>query len=304
MKTRLFDRDRDPRRMVELALGAAETTVHIVDVPYRLASWALDRPENAILWEEDGRLAGWAVMQAPFWMLDFVFLPDVERALLPEALEWADRRALAARGTADERPQWYVTTFGDLEARLEILERHGYACQSDVGEDSWSRVLLRRAGAGPDRVAAPSGFVVRPLDGGREVGAYVELHRATFESKNMTPEWRERTLAAPHHRGDTDLVAVAPDGRLVGFCIGWLAPAQRGRRVGQIEPLGIGHDARELGLGSALLSECVRRLAAAGATDVHVETDTYRTPALGLYESMGFAPTREILVYRKDVPRS
>jgi ribosomal protein S18 acetylase RimI-like enzyme len=32
-----------------------------------------------------------------------------------------------------------------------------------------------------------------------------------------------------------------------------------------------------------------------------VETDTYRTPALGLYESLGFRPARDVLVYRKDV---
>ncbi len=170
-----------------------------------------------------------------------------------------------------------------------------------MGEDSWSRVLLRRNATQPPRATLPPGFAIRPLDGAREVDAYVDLHRATFESKSMTPEWRTRTLAAPHHRADTDLVVEAPDGRLAAFCIGWLAPPGRGPRVGQIEPLGVGKDFRELGLGAALLGECVRRLVAAGARDLHVETDTYRTPALGLYESLGFEPVREILVYRKDV---
>jgi len=304
MNARPLDRDRDAPLMLHVALEAAVSTLHSVDLPYRLASWALDLPENAILWEDSRRVVGWAAMQAPFWMIDFAFLPEVEEALLPAALEWADGRAEAAHGSIYERPQWFVTTFGDLADRLATLERHGYVCQADVGEDSWSRVLLRRDATQPARASLPPGFVIRPFNGAREVDAYVELHRATFESKSMTPEWRTRTLVAPHHRTDADLVVESPDGRLAGFCIGWLSPPGPGPRVGQIEPLGVGRDFREVGLGAALLGECARRLAAAGARALYVETDTYRTPALGLYESLGFQPVREILVYRKDVPAS
>jgi len=59
--------------------------------------------------------------------------------------------------------------------------------------------------------------------GASEVQDYVELHRAVFESTNMTHAWRARTLGCLGYLHDLDLVAVAPDGRLAAFCIGWLS---------------------------------------------------------------------------------
>jgi ribosomal protein S18 acetylase RimI-like enzyme len=298
---RRFDRDRDIEAMLALALASPDANLHTVDLPYRLCSWALDEPDNVGLWEDDaGRLAAWATLQAPFWAIDIAARPDIEDELFPRALAWAEARARDAAGTPYGRPSWYVHVFGDQERRLRQLDRAEFACQADVGEDSWSRVLLRRSGRAPATIAVPDGFTIRPLAGPNEVDAYVELHQAAFESKNMTAEWRSRTLGAPHHREENDLVAVAPDGRLAGFCIGWLAPGRD--RVGQIEPLGIAREFRERGVGHALLAECVRRLVASGARRVLVETDTYRTPALGLYESLGFEPVRDVLVYRKDAP--
>jgi len=72
--------------------------------------------------------------------------------------------------------------------------------------------------------------------------------------------------------------------------------------VGQIEPLGVSPAFRDQGVGAALLSQCLARLAALGAEEVLVETDSFRDPALELYKSMGFRLIRDILVYRKDFP--
>ena len=287
--------------MLELAAASPDENLHVVDLPYRLCSWALDDPSNVAVWADTrGRLAAWAVLQAPFWTIDVAIRPEAEDDLFPRVLDWIDARARSAKGTPHERPSWYFDVFADQAGRLRCLEAAGYACQADVGEDSWSRVLLRREGPAPSLPRLSAEFAVRPLAGRIELEKYVELHRATFESKNMTVDWRARTLTAPHYLSDSDLVAVAPDGRLAGFCIGWLLPQPD--PVGQIEPLGIGREFREHGLGAALWAECVRRLAARGARTVLVETDTYRTPALGLYEGAGFAPIRDVLVYRKDAP--
>ncbi len=300
MSRRDFADGGDVAAMIALAAEFPEDNLHVVDLPYRLASWAVDDPANAALWiDERGRIAAWAVLQSPFWAIDVVTRPDVESGLFPRALEWADARSRAARGTPHERSAWYVHVLADQEARLRALEADGFACQADVGEDSWSRVLLRRAAATPAPPAIPPGFSIRTLAGAAEVEAYVDMHRAAFDTKNMTPEWRRRTLAAAHHVAEADLVAVAPNGRLAGFCVGWLLPGEHA--VGQVEPLGVLWDYRELGLGAALLTECIRRLMARGASSVLVETDTYRTPALGLYENAGFELKRDVLVYRKDV---
>lgn len=129
----------------------------------------------------------------------------------------------------------------------------------------------------------------------REVDAYVALHRAVFESESMTADWRARTLAQPTYKPDLDLVLIAPDGDLCGFCVCWLDGAQ-----GQVEPMGIRKDMRGQGLGQALLVEGLRRLTARGAQHVFVETDNYRDAAFGLYESVGFRTSHDVHVFRKD----
>jgi mycothiol synthase len=300
IEQRLFSGEPDVAAMLALARATAADNVHVVDLPYRLSSWALDDPHNVGLWvDADGRLLAWAVMQTPFWTIDHAYLPDAAPDLHRTILAWADERAHQLLGTRFGLPCWFASAFAGQEERIRDLEGAGFACQANVGQDSWSKVLLRRpAGMPVADDAPPAGFSIRPLAGEAEVEAYVHLHRAVFESKNMTVPWRRRTLQRPECRPDLDLVAVAPDGRLAAFCICWLDRRLEPPR-GQIEPLGVHDDFRGLGLGRAILSEGLRRLHLAGAEEVVVETDLYRNPALALYKALGFRPVRDVLVYRK-----
>ena len=115
----------------------------------------------------------------------------------------------------------------------------------------------------------------------------------------MTTEWRARTLRCPEYIPELDLVAVEPDGRLAGFCVCWL-DRTGGSTVGQIEPVGVRPDLVKQGLGRGILSQGLRQLYLLGAQQVYVETDSYRSPALGLYESVGFQVKQDVLVYRKE----
>ena len=297
-----FLRERHVKEMIGMAISACPTAEHVIDLPYRLSSWALDDPGNVGIWRDaNGDLVAWAVLQLPFWALDTAIHPEVDEELFPAVLHWATKRVATGHGTASERPCWFVHTFSDRSHRIRALEAAGYACQADVGKDSWSQVLLRRAGTAPlEGRPLPRGFTIRPLHGAGEIAAYVDLHRKTFGSENMTVEWRTRTLDAPHHHKQTDLVAVSDTGELAGFCIGWLAPGHRS--MGQIEPLGVAPAFRGQGLGAALLTACLARLRELGADEVFVETDSFRDPALLLYRSAGFEPVKDILVYRKDFP--
>ena len=247
-----------------------------------------------------GAFVGWAVMQMPFWAIDCACHPAAEQEVYPQMLAWADARARQALGGPSGRPAWFVNVFAGQSARIHALEAAGFACQANGGENSWSKVWMQRPTAQPAPAnAPPAGFVIRPLAGEREVEAYVELQRAVFESKNMTAEWRARTLRRPEYIADLDWVAVAPDGRLAAFCIGWLGQCA-GEVRGQIEPLGVRVEFRGLGLGRAILAETLRRLRAHGAAQVYVETDNYRNAALGVYESVGFRVIQDVLVFRKD----
>lgn len=302
MSQREFRGETDSQAMIALASHFPTEHLHIVDLPYRLSSWALDDPGNVRLWvDAEGQIIAWAVMQAPFWAIDYVYYPHAENSLHREILSWADRRARAVLGTPSGRPGWYVNVFARQSDRIRDLEEAGFASQANLGEDSWSRVLMQRPARTPVvDTTLPAGFTIRPLAGENEVEDYVRLHRSVFESKNMTAEWRTRTLHCPEYLPDLDLVAVAPDGRLAAFCIGWLSKDFTEKPSGQIEPMGVHADFRKIGLGRAILSEGLRRLYLNGAEQVFVETDKHRNAALELYCAVGFHPVEDVLVYRKD----
>lgn len=294
-----FSGEADLQAMMSLARAFPAENLHRVDLPYRLSSWALDDPGNVGLWDNaEGQLLGWAVLQTPFWTMDYAYDPFADPGLHREILAWVDARARSLLGTPYGHPCWFVNVFASQVERSRDLERAGFASQADVGEDAWSKVLLERPARLPvPDGTLPQGFSLRPLAGEREVEAYVRLQRAVFETENMTSAWRLSTLRRPEYRADLDLVAVAPDGSLAAFCVCWFDESSR---AGQVEPLGVHKDFRAMGLGRAILSEGLYRLHLCGAERVYVETDRYRDAALELYESAGFRPARDVLVYRKD----
>jgi ribosomal protein S18 acetylase RimI-like enzyme len=285
--------------MSALAHQCPENNLHVIDLPYRLSSWAFDNPENVGLWfDENQQLVAWATLQTPFWAIDYVCHPKVEAKLHREILAWADQRAWATINTPNGRPAWFIMVFSGQTDRIHDLENAGFKCQSDVGDNSWSKVLMQRSSPIPAKVyEAPSGFIVRPLAGEKGVNDYVELHRSVFESKNMTTDWRNRTLQHPDYMPELDIVVESPEGRLVAFCICWY---DKNLMAGHIEPLGSHKDFRQYGLGRVALSEGLRRLQSLGAQNIFVGTDNYRSSAFRLYESFDFQVIQVVLVYRKD----
>jgi ribosomal protein S18 acetylase RimI-like enzyme len=301
-----FSGENDFRAMGILARQTRADNLHVTDLPYRFSSASLDDFENIRLWrDEDDRLLAWAMLESIHDSLDFVCLPEMESDLLPQILEWADQRSrqhpeLIPLGTPDDGPCWFVNIFSEQSYRIRILEAAGFACQSDVGEFSWSKVFMQRPAGLPIKdYRIPEGFVIRPLAGVNEVEEYVQLHRETFHSRSMTVAWRTRLLQHPDYVPDLDLVVAAPDGRLGAFCICWL-DSQWSEMVGQIEPLGCHPDFRRYALGRLALAEGLRRLYAHGATHINVETDNWRNTAFQLYQSLGFQVIKDVLVYRKD----
>jgi hypothetical protein len=140
----------DKIRMAALAREFFADNLHVIDLPDRFSSWAFDDPGNIGLWEDEvGHLVGWAVMQTPFWKMDFACSPSREGNLYPEMLAWAVERALSIQDTSFGLPSWFVSVFADASERIRVLESSGFKCQSHLGEDSWSEVLMRRPGSEP-----------------------------------------------------------------------------------------------------------------------------------------------------------
>lgn len=281
---RLYRGETDLALVAGLAALTPDEPIAI-EQPYRLSSWSLERPENGAVWEDaSGRAVAFAAIQEPFYALDILAGPDLfAGGLGDEILAWAESQAQAVATRRGARLLAALWPRPDDAGTIARLEARGLALLG------WDKIFLARPLAEPAAPPAPPpGFTIRPLAGAAEVPAYVALHRAAFGTENMTEPWRARTLAQPAYRPELDLVAVAPDGRLAAFAIGWMSPDGRSAAV---EPMGVSPDFQRHGLGRALLAELIARFRAAGAARAYVVTDDERDPARALYAALGFAET-------------
>lgn len=160
-----------------------EQNMHVVDLDYRLASWAMTDERNIALWENDGgHLIGWAACQRPFSALDYALrpdYPDVEDAILT----WGKQRWQAIARERGERLYYYVGVQDGQHDRMTRLERQGFH------RDDWSLShKVRSAGSPMSSLPLPEGFTLRTLAGESECAAYSALHRTAFNTENMTED--------------------------------------------------------------------------------------------------------------------
>lgn len=297
----------DRQRMLELVWHSPARHAHVVDLPYRLCSWAMDDPSNIGLWvNDDGALLAWAVMQAPFWTIDFGMGVDAPSEALGVILDWVDEKARPLLPSPYGRPSWFVPVLETNTTARQALENAGFVSHKP-GEEPWAQVCLAlNAGVELPPCTIKRGYQLRPIRGARDVPAYVALHRQVFGTGNMTEPWRLRTLLHPAYRPELDLIIENAEGEFVAFCIGWVAAPNLSTDdgtpavFGQIEPLGVLEQERRNGLAWSIIAEAIRRMRALGAETIYVHTDNYRDRAFAFYQAVGFQVVERILMYRKD----
>ena len=258
-----------------------------------------ERKVEAALWEDGGgRPIAFAYLE-PRAVLFFYLHPDrlpadddrLGDGIVAEILTWA-----SARGRAAGYEQLYSPAREDDAARIALLQRHGFA------PHHWVTLRMTRPLAAPlPEPRLPAGFTVRSVAGEEEVEAHVALHREAFDSANPTAAQRLSVMRDPEYHPDLDLVVVAPDGTLAGFClcfIGREENARLGRSEGWVEVLGTRPAYRTLGLGRALLLAGLRRLQASGIAVAVLGTGQGNL-AVRLYESVGFRVAYRILWYQR-----
>jgi mycothiol synthase len=167
--------------------------------------------------------------------------------------------------------------------RQDILRRRGYVRQAGP------EYQRRRDMAKPvEPVAMPPGYTCRPLGDVDEHPArswlsWRAFHPSEPDEAYQGYAWYRDVQRAPLYRRDLDLVAVAADGELAAFCTLWYDEVTR---TAAFEPVGTHPDHQRRGLGRALMTEGLRRVAKLGATLVTV--GAYSEAACGLYASVGF----------------
>ena len=122
-------------------------------------------------------------------------------------------------------------------------------------------------------------FRIRELVPG-DIDAVMAIEMVSFPSP-----WTAGMFRDEIERDFSDaLVAVAdPDPGILGYAVCWTVAGEA-----HLLNIAVGPAARGHGVGAALLEECIRRSAAAGARSMHLEVRPGNGPALRLYGRHGF----------------
>lgn len=146
-----------------------------------------------------------------------------------------------------------------------------------------------------------AGFRIRPLLES-DLARVMEIEKECFS----TP-WQENTFRGLLRRTDTDLLAAERDRRLVGYAVTWTVLDQA-----ELGNVAVAPEAREAGIGRALVVAILDRIRARGARECFLEVRESNQVAQGLYRDMGFevvgrrrsyysVPVEDALVMRRFV---
>jgi mycothiol synthase len=277
--------------------AAAADGVEPLSEAFRLA---LRRPAAAgagvrhlIAHDRTGRLRGYAQVDTGVRPAtgELVVHPDARRRGVGRTL----LEALADR--AD--PPWRVWAHGDGEGARALAAAVGWARARELRQ-------MRRPLPGDPLPPArlPPGVRLRAFVPGRDEDAWLAVNAAAFAGHPEQGRWTRADLDAraqePWFDAEDLLLAVeAPDGeearggdtgtaargeRLVGFH--WTKVPGDG--TGEVYVLGVAPDAQGRKLGSALTVAGLEHLARRGLEAVTLYVDAGNTPAVRLYERLGF----------------
>lgn len=255
----------------------------------------LNPQEHIRLWHADGKLVGYAILgEDPSF--DWQILPEYEWCgIEAEALAWAETRLADLRQRDAHRwgGQLVSGARQDHAERIAFLEQHGFRPGGQFSEVNMLRSL---SGPIPEGVVPP-GCQVRAVAEVGEVSSRAASQREVWHPwtvGNIGDDDYAHLMRTPGYQRELDVVAVVPEGVIAAYVNGWLDPVNR---IGDFGPVGALPTYRRRGLTRAVLLECLRRMQARGMDRVSVSTGVTNTPALRLYESVGFTIVNQYLEY-------
>ncbi len=271
-----------------------------------------DPLRDILLAEVDGDLVAYARV---FWTdqvdgsrsyENFGFVhPDWRRRGIGWALHVKNEERLReiAGGHPDVSEKWLSSEGMDTAlGTAALLERSGY---------SPVRYFYEMVAAGLDGVEAPpmpEGIEVRPSTSEQLRAiwdASVEAFRDHWGEPEATEEDWVRFRDAPEHV-ERPFWMIGWDGDEVAGVVTTTVPTEENEKHGRarvwVESVSVRRAWRRRGLAKALLARSLVAVRDAGFTSAGLGVDTENpTGALGLYESLGFAPERRATAYRKPL---
>lgn len=265
-----------------------------------------DPQARNLLLASDGELAGYAHLDPT----DPVEGPSAELVIHPahrnHGLGLALTRALLAEAGGRPLRLW---AHGDLPAAGTLAAIAGF-------ERVRALWIMRRPLQAPlDTPEFPAGITLRTFSIGRDEAAWVALNHKAFASHPEQGAWTRDDLDLREREPwfDPDGFFLAERGAgLAGFH--WTkihggrpgTPAHGHEAIGEVYVVGVDPAERGSGLGRALTLAGLRYLRSRGLPEVMLYVDEANTPAIRLYESLGFTHTDTDVMFRHalsgDVP--
>jgi len=258
----------------------------------------LNPREHIRLWHMGDRLIAYAILsEDPAF--DWQVLPGYEwRGIETEAMAWAEARLVELR-EADPQLWGGKLVSGarqDNAGRIAFLEQHGFRPGGGFSEVNMICLL---DGPIPEPVL-PGGWQVRAGAQASEIPERAAAQREVWQPwtvGNVSDADYAYFMQLPGYDRHLDVVAVAADGIIAAYVNGWIDTVNR---ISDFGPVGARPAYRRRGLTRAVLLECARRMQARGMERVSVSTGVTNTPAIRLYESVGFTIVNKYLEYVKS----
>jgi mycothiol synthase len=178
--------------------------------------------------------------------------------------------------------------------RVELLTRSGFVQQNEL-----TLLFSRKLTTQIEEPSFPTGYTWRNVLPSDSVQTLVDLHRAAFGTDKMTVELRQAIMNSPQYEMDLDLLAVAPDGSLAGFCI--CSIDEENKSVGYTDPIGIHPLHQHKGLAQALVTAGISLLAKRGVKEVKLGTSSENTAMQLLANALKFSCYSEKIWFSKNI---
>jgi mycothiol synthase len=299
-----YDPARDNEPVLDLLRAARATapsdrypTTHRLTL--LLASRLWDPTHDASLWHDSaGTLVGFALLwrrtqEHTHVGLECIAHPAArQQTIAGLVLSWAVVSTTERSQRLGQSTSVGLSIQADDQLWPALLDSFGFALQAD-----YNVYMGRQLDASLPEPALPDGFTMRPLAGPDELPAY----EALYSFAPIAADLRRTLLHDPDY---LHLVAVSPDGKLVGFCecsvdrVEW---ALGGSRTAWIDYLGTRPDYRGRGLGRGLLLAAMRRMREVGAERIALITMGTNERAQRVYRQAGMGIAERDFVYTLDI---
>jgi ribosomal protein S18 acetylase RimI-like enzyme len=304
LTTRFYEDERDLHQMQALLMEARFLTDdwrywHVGELiwTFFMVARHLMAQDHVRLWQDaHGKLVAYSLLGED-GLFDWQVHPEYEWSEIePEALSWAE--TLNADLRKREPQKWKSGLV--CNARQTDDKRNAFLRAYGFQESEHSEINLIRPLAEPIAVPPlPPHWEVRAVAGTGEAAERAAVQAEVWHPwsvGNVDAEGYLWLMSLPGYDRDLDVVAVTTDGTIAAYVNGWADPSNR---IGDLGPVGARARFRRLGLTRAVLLQLLRRMQARGMNRACVSTQESNTPALKLYESIGFKPANTTVEFTK-----